>query len=144
MSENSGLAEPTREERISCLSALTTWIDRDGGSARGIRVIKALADHDLKALSSGRDPLPCEPSVICSYLNDDGDRLPADAEPGDVVRNCKPELALENRLPRLLASWRQISPKRWAPRPCSRSSNSVPAKQNVAPWLARSPSAITP
>lgn len=115
MSENSHLAEPTREDRVSCLSALTRWIDREGGTARGIRVIKAVADHDLKALTSGLDPLPCEPFIICSYLKADGDRLPPDAEPGDVIRNSKPEATLDNRLPRLLASWRQAG-LQWQPK----------------------------
>ena len=101
MSENRDLADPTREERVSCLSELAAWIDREGGTARGIRVIKALADHDLKALTSGQEPRPCEPATICSYLVDDGDRLTKGYDPGDIVRNSKPEQALGNRLQRI-------------------------------------------
>ena len=55
--------------------AMSQWIEREGGSARGMRVIKALVDHDLKALTSNQDPRPMEPAKICSYLIDDGDRL---------------------------------------------------------------------
>jgi hypothetical protein len=107
MSENRTLPAPTQEEWVSCLSALVGWIDREAETARGIRVVRAIALHDLGALRSGQDPLPSDPATICSYLQEDGDRI-TDTDPGNVVRNSKPESALDKRLHRIELAMRAI------------------------------------
>jgi hypothetical protein len=104
MSGNRELPGITRDSRVSALQALAKWIEREGESARGIRIVRLIAENDLNCLHKGVEPAPMDPATICEVLRQEGDRLP-EGDPGEVVRNSKPEAALQKRLARLAMAW---------------------------------------
>lgn len=95
MSENSHLPDTNPDPRVSALRELVEWIDREGSTARGLELVRTLAQHDLDALASGLEPEPSDAAQLVARwrLPSPGDR----PDVGAIVRKAKPVEALERR-----------------------------------------------